>query len=222
MTIILKPFSAPTVQFPKKEKPSILNSYSTSIFLLNFIGIISISSMRVLFQPPILLWHYFEPIYCVDWMQFHTVILFYCVYLFAATALSIWCITHLYIDYLSAPLDQIHLSYTLHLDDVLLFQFSFRGRWSHAIFYVLRVTSLMKQHEECRRSSLRCHLIHANSNLQCEQQRRADAPFPLYWSSTWHSIKTYFSQHHSALLALRDIEKQIAWALLKSLKIWSP
>ena len=128
----------------------ILNPYP--IFLSNFIGIISISSMRVLFQPPILLALFWTNLLC--WLNAISYCYsIYCVYLFAATALSIWCITHLYIDYLSAPLDQIHLSYTLHLDDVLLFQFSFRGRWSHAIFYVLRVTSLMKQHEECRRSS---------------------------------------------------------------------
>lgn len=65
-------------------------------------------------------------------MQFHTVILFYCVYLFAATALSIWCITHLYIDYLSAPLDQIHLSYTLHF---LMMFYS-----SNSLFGVVEVT----------------------------------------------------------------------------------
>ena len=33
MTIILKPFSAPTVQFPQKRKTSYPQSHSTSIFL---------------------------------------------------------------------------------------------------------------------------------------------------------------------------------------------
>ena len=111
MTIILKPFSAPTVQFPKKEKPPILNPIPPLSFY--FIGIISISSMRVLFQPPILLALFWTNLLC--WLNAISYCYsIYCVYLFAATALSIWCITHLYIDYLSAPLDQIHLSYTLH------------------------------------------------------------------------------------------------------------
>ena len=219
MTIILKPFSAPTVQFPKKEKPPILNPIPPLSFY--FIGIISISSMRVLFQPPILLALFWTNLLC--WLNAISYCYsIYCVYLFAATALSIWCITHLYIDYLSAPLDQIHLSYTLHF---LMMFYS-----SNSLFGVVEVTRffmccgwpLSWSNTRSVEDPLRCHLIHANSNLQCEQQRRADAPFPLYWSSTWHSIKTYFSQHHSALLALRDIEKQIAWALLKSLKIWGP
>ena len=178
--------------------------------------------MRVLFQPPILLALFWTNLLC--WLNAISYCYsIYCVYLFAATALSIWCITHLYIDYLSAPLDQIHLSYTLHLlDDVLLFQFSFRGRWSHAIFYVLRVTSLMKQHEECRRSStMSSHPRKFQSTMRTTTTSWCSISLHC-WSSTWHSIKTYFSQHHSALLALRDIEKQIAWALLKSLKIWSP
>ena len=69
--------------------------------------------MRVLFQPPILLALFWTNLLC--WLNAISYCYsIYCVYLFAATALSIWCITHLYIDYLSAPLDQIHLSYTLH------------------------------------------------------------------------------------------------------------
>ena len=74
MTIILKPFSAPTVQFPKKEKPPILNPYP--IFLSYFIGIISISSMRVLFQPPILLALFWTNLLCVL-IECNFILLFY-------------------------------------------------------------------------------------------------------------------------------------------------
>ena len=89
MTIILKPFSAPTVQFPQKRKTSYPQSYSTSIFLLNFIGIISISSMRVLFQPPILLALFWTNLLC--WLN----AISYCYSILLRVSIRCYCFINL-------------------------------------------------------------------------------------------------------------------------------
>lgn len=151
MTIILKPFSAPTVQFPQKRKTSYPQSLSyLSIKLYrHYFYIINESLISTSYFTGIILNQFTVLIEC------NFILLFYLL------RVSIRC--YCFINLMYNPFvywlfkrtfgSNTFKLYSAFLDDVLLFQFSFRGRWSHAIFYVLRVTSLMKQHEECRRSS---------------------------------------------------------------------
>ena len=220
MTIILKPFSAPTVQFPQKRKTSYPQSLSyLSIKLYrHYFYIINESLISTSYFTGIILNQFTVLIEC------NFILLFYLL----RVSIRCYCFINLmYNPFVYWLFKRTFGSNTFKLYSAFLMMFYS----SNSLFGVVEVTRffmccgwpLSWSNTRSVEDPLRCHLIHANSNLQCEQQRLwADAPFPLYWSSTWHSIKTYFSQHHSALLALRDIEKQIAWALLKSLKIWSP